>query len=142
MMCRLVKRRSVAAKMLVGPSSTFFDPHSRSVRIIASTPVCDLPRGACVAFANTGERVSEQVHGRPLIDRPVGAAHRFSRTNNTGHRLAVPADYAGAAAQGHEIIAAVFEVSGAASPAVVEFTGRMARAHATSSLAGASSGSQ
>ena len=98
--------------------------------IIASTPACDLPRGACVAFANTGERMSEQVHGRPLIDRPAGAMHRFSRTNNTGHRLAVPADYAGAAAQGHEIIAAVFEVSGAASPAVVEFTGRMARAHA------------
>ena len=98
--------------------------------IIASTPLCDIPRGTCVALANTGERMSELVRGRPAIDRPPGTTRNFSRLNNTGSRVAVPADYAGALAQGHELIAAVFEVSGGASIEVVEFVDRLSSAHA------------
>ena len=77
--------------------------------------------------------MSEQVHGRELIDRPEGhspARHYFCRLNNVGHRVAVPSQYAGANSQGHEIIAAVFEVSGGMNPEVVELLGRLAKAHA------------
>ena len=42
----------------------------------------------------------------------------------------MPADYAGAIAQGHEVIAAIFEVTGGAHHEIVEFLNRLAKAHA------------
>ena len=92
--------------------------------------MCDLPRAAAVPFANTAEQVISKSRGRPAFQRPPGNTSRFSRINNTGSRVAIPAEYAGAMQQGHEVIVALFEVTGAAHHEVVEFVDRLSAAHA------------
>ena len=83
-----------------------------------------------MAFANTGEDNTTLVRGRPAVPAPPGSsAQRWNRTNNAGPRKARRAEYAAAIAQGHEVIAAVFEVTGAANPEVVQLLHELADAH-------------
>ena len=98
--------------------------------ITAGTPMCDLPRAAAVPFAGTAEKVISKSRGLPAFERPPGNTSRFSRINNTGSRVAVHAEYAGAMQQGHEVIVALFEVTGAAHHEIVEFVDRLSAAHA------------
>ena len=70
----------------------------------------DAPRAAAVAFANTEEPLHERVLGRAAFVR--GREGNFNRRQNTGSRVAVKSDYAGALRLEHTVIPVVHEVFG------------------------------
>ena len=92
-----------------------------------------LRRSSYVPFAETGEYLTTLIRGRPAIDRPPGNDLKpgtFHRTNNVGKCDAHVAKYAAAIEQGHEIIAAITEVTGACHPETVAFMNRLSSLHA------------
>ena len=87
----------------------------------------DAPRAASVAFANTAEALREKILGREAFER--GRPGHFDRTTNTGSRVAVAADYAGALRIGHTVRPVIHEVFGGWAPDAVRLFRQLAAAH-------------
>ena len=94
---------------------------------IKSVTQQDAPRAAAVAFANTEEPLHERILGRDAFVR--GREGNFNRRQNTGSRVAVKSDYAGALRLEHTVIPVVHEVFGGWGWQAVKFFHQLARCH-------------
>jgi len=89
----------------------------------------DRPRAAHIAFANTYDEYSVMTRGREAVDTPAGTTKAYNRRNHSGRRPAKPGHYDDASSQGHTVVCALFEVTGARSPETTTLFNKLAREH-------------
>ena len=91
----------------------------------------DRRRATLVPFANTGDEYTVMVRGREALEQPAGTTASYNRRNHSGLREAKPGHYDDAASQGHKVVCALFEISGACHPETqtMDYLHQLAVAH-------------
>ena len=95
----------------------------------SSLPARDRPRAAHIAFANTFDEYSTMVRGREAVSSPPGTSQPYNRRNHSGSRCAKPGHYDDASSQGHTVVCALLEITGARSPETTHLFKKLALAY-------------
>ena len=89
----------------------------------------DRMRATRIPFANTGDEYTVMVRGREAVDQPAGTTDSYSRRNHAGRRSAKPGHYDDAASQGHKVVCALLEVTGACYSETADYLHQLAVEH-------------
>ena len=69
------------------------------------------------------------VRGREAVSSPPGTSQPYNRRNHSGSRRAKPGHYDDASSQGHTVVCALLEITGARSLVTTHLFKKLALAH-------------